>query len=111
MGGGERMESSTNDVQESTQDMSPPPPPPQSNGSNRSVGGSQSGRVRSMIWDHFTKIPKGDSTKPRSACNYCGVSYAYDMKTNGTKSMKYHIEKQCKKCPFKKTDNSQMTLG
>ncbi|KAG6718379.1 hypothetical protein I3842_04G146700 [Carya illinoinensis] len=104
------MESSTNDVQESTQGIppfSPPPPPPQpSNVSNSSVGGSQRGRQRSMVWDHFTKIPKDDPTKPRAACNYCGASYACDTKTNGTKSMKYHIEHQCKKCPFKKTDNS-----
>ncbi|KAG6694115.1 hypothetical protein I3842_09G034200 [Carya illinoinensis] len=105
-------ESSINDVQESTQSQDMPPPLPPSNVSNESpVGGSQSGKVRSMVWDHFSRIPKDDPTKPRVACNYCGVSYACDMKTKGTKSMKYHIEKQCKKCPFKKTDKSQIALG
>ena len=87
------MESSTNDVQESTPNMPPPPRPHPSNVSDQSVGGSQRGRVRSFVWDHFTKIPKGDPSKPRAAYNYCGASYACDTKTNGTKSMKYHIEK------------------
>ncbi|XP_042988648.1 uncharacterized protein LOC122316179 [Carya illinoinensis] len=64
-----------------------------------------------MVWDHFTRISKGDPTKPRVACNYCGASYACDTKINGTKSMKHHIEKQCKKGPFKNTDKSQTTLG
>ena len=98
------MESSTSDVQGSRPNMPPPPPPP--NLSDQSVSGSQRGRVRSFVWDHFTKIPKGDPSKPRAACNYCGASYACDTKTNGTKNMKYHIEHQCKKCPFKKTDKS-----
>ncbi|KAG6707845.1 hypothetical protein I3842_06G052500 [Carya illinoinensis] len=97
---------STNDVQESIQSSDMPPPPPSFNVSDKSnIGGSQSGRIRSMVWDHFTIIPKGDPTKPMTACNYCGVSYACDTKINGTKSMKHHIEKQCKK------DNSRLEGG
>ncbi|KAG2705674.1 hypothetical protein I3760_05G067400 [Carya illinoinensis] len=83
-----------------------PPLPPLSN-----VSGSQNGKVRSMVWNHFSKIPKGDPTKPRAAYNYYGVSYTYDAKINSTKFIKYHIEKQCKKCQFKNTDKSQMTLS
>ncbi|KAG6732718.1 hypothetical protein I3842_01G191500 [Carya illinoinensis] len=101
------MESSTNDVQESTHDIPPfSPPPPPSQLSNAPLGWYYGSNKRLMVWDHFTKIPKSDHTKPRAVCNYCGVSYVCDTKTNGTKSMKYHIEHQCKKCPFKKTDNS-----
>ncbi|KAG6640013.1 hypothetical protein CIPAW_10G142300 [Carya illinoinensis] len=103
------MESSTNELQELTksQDIPPPLPPPPSNVSNKSpVGGSQCSRVRTMVWDHFTKMLKGDTTKLGVACNYCDTSYVCNMKTNGTKSMKYHIKKQFKKCSFKKTDKS-----
>ncbi|KAG6651897.1 hypothetical protein CIPAW_06G145100 [Carya illinoinensis] len=97
------QDSTTDDVESSMPTQSgtalPPPAP------------NVSGRHRSMVWDHFTRIPNGDPSKPRAKCNYCTASYACDTKTNGTKSMKYHIEKQCKKCPFNRTDKSQTTLA
>ncbi|KAG6625089.1 hypothetical protein CIPAW_16G071900 [Carya illinoinensis] len=101
------QDSTTDDVESSMPTQSSttlPPPAP-----------NVSGRHRSMVWDHFTRIPNGDPSKPRAKCNYCTASYACDTKTNGTKSMKYHIEKQCKKCckkcPFNRTDKSQTTLA
>ncbi|KAG6641860.1 hypothetical protein CIPAW_09G102700 [Carya illinoinensis] len=97
------QDSTTDDVLSSMPTQSgttlPPPAP------------NVSGRHRSMVWNHFTRIPNGDPSKPRAKCNYCTASYACDTKTNGTKSMKYHIEKQCKKCPFNRTDKSQTTLA
>lgn len=57
-----------------------------------SSGPSGVRRIRSMVWDHFTIIPKYDPNKPRVACNYCGADYACDMKANDTKPMKYHVE-------------------
>ncbi|KAG6713707.1 hypothetical protein I3842_05G167000 [Carya illinoinensis] len=73
--------------------------------------GPGSGRKRSVVWDYFTKIQTEDKSRPRAACNSCGMTYACDPNINGTKSMLRHLEKKCKKSPLRKVDRNQSLLS
>ncbi|RYR58635.1 hypothetical protein Ahy_A05g024498 [Arachis hypogaea] len=41
-------------------------------------GNRKPSRPRSWTWEYFTKDPKSKPSHPRSKCNWCGASYAYD---------------------------------
>jgi len=66
---------------------------------------------KSPVWDHFKIIKSGDPNEPRCKCIYCGATYACDSRRHGTSSMKVHIEKQCKKYPYRNQDKRQKTLS
>ena len=51
------------------------------------------GKKRSIVWNHFTKLPVEKGKKPKASCNHCGTKYACDPRVNGTKSMLTHIQK------------------
>ena len=59
----------------------------------------QGGKSPSIVWRHFTKLPSGDSKKPKSQCNYCKTQYNCHGKTNGTSGMLHHMN-VCKKWHF-----------
>ncbi|KAH7833939.1 hypothetical protein Vadar_011269 [Vaccinium darrowii] len=53
----------------------------------------------SVVWDHFTTIPKKKGEinyKPKASCNYCGQVYAADSNLVGTSSMRTHFQKLCR---------------
>ncbi|KAL8113391.1 hypothetical protein AgCh_020640 [Apium graveolens] len=64
----------------------------------------------SDVWDHFTKIPKGNPLHPRCTCNYCGADYACHSRRVGTSSLWAHLDK-CKKNLNKVTDKKQKILS
>lgn len=105
---------STMDNTNSTQGQGIPIPPLPPNVSIKSSNSGLSAEriTRSIVWDHFKRIPNCDLSKLMAICNYCRADYACEMKTKDTKYMKYHIEHQYKKCLFNKADDeSQTTLG
>lgn len=59
------------------------------------IGKGGSLKTRSLVWDHFTRLKANND---RAACNRCGKEYAANSRTNGTSSMRAHLENQC---PFR----------
>ncbi|KAF7011156.1 hypothetical protein CFC21_025492 [Triticum aestivum] len=52
------------------------------------------GKLRSVVWEHFT-ITEKDNGKPlKAVCRHCGNEFKCDTKTNGTSSMKKHLENE-----------------
>ncbi|XP_048557165.1 disease resistance RPP8-like protein 3 [Triticum urartu] len=53
---------------------------------------SNAGKLRSVVWEHFT-ITERDNGKPvKAECRHCSNEFKCDTKTNGTSSMKKHLE-------------------
>ena len=76
------------------EDKGKPPLPPTA---------GNTGKKRSIVWGHWGE--------PRSACNYCGTTYACDTKLNGTTAMRNHIQSQCLKYPYREDKKNQSTLA
>ncbi|XP_037482410.1 putative disease resistance protein RGA1 [Triticum dicoccoides] len=52
------------------------------------------GKLRSVVWEHF-RITEHVNGKPiKAVCRYCGNEFKCDTKTNGTSSMKKHLENE-----------------
>lgn len=66
-------------------------------------------KLKSEVWDHFTKIKREDG-KPsdRAKCGYCGNDYSC-LSTNGTSAMKKHLLR-CSKYPANQ-DKKQKLLS
>ncbi|XP_077217893.1 zinc finger BED domain-containing protein RICESLEEPER 2-like [Tasmannia lanceolata] len=59
-------------------------------------------KMISIVWDHFTKIPKPD----RAKCNYCNREFGCDS-TQGTSTLKRHLEK-CTRYPYGNKEKQQV---
>ena len=74
--------------------------------SPKKVNGS---KWKAWCWDHFIELK--DSKTPRTACNYCGVTYACDSKNNGTHNLINHITNKCKVYQYNNEDKKQKDLS
>ncbi|XP_077228634.1 zinc finger BED domain-containing protein RICESLEEPER 2-like [Tasmannia lanceolata] len=64
-------------------------------------------KMISIVWDHFTKIPKPDGGKPdRAKRNYCNREFGCDS-TQGTSTLKRHLEK-CTRYPYGNKEKQQV---
>ncbi|KAK2403508.1 zinc finger BED domain-containing protein RICESLEEPER [Trifolium repens] len=62
-------------------------------------------RLKSWVWDHFTKV------NGRAVCDWCkNTSYASDSHRNGTSNQAHHLRMQCKKFP-RHLDPNQTVLS
>nr|QEQ12704.1 yellow rust resistance protein 7 [Triticum aestivum] len=53
------------------------------------------GKLRSPVWEHFTITETTiDGKRSKAKCKYCGNDFNCETKTNGTSSMKKHLEKE-----------------
>uniref|UniRef100_A0A453CZP3 BED-type domain-containing protein n=1 Tax=Aegilops tauschii subsp. strangulata TaxID=200361 RepID=A0A453CZP3_AEGTS len=61
------------------------------------------GKLRSAVWEHFTITETVDRKRSKAKCKYCRKDFNCETKTNGTSSMKKHLEKEhsvtCTKTP------------
>ena len=58
-------------------------------------GGSKS--KKSIVWDHFTKLPLGETKGEHKAkCNHCRSVYNYHPTKHGTNSLNKHLHKSHK---------------
>lgn len=56
-------------------------------------------KVRTNVWEHFTKIKFDKNRKAeRATCNYCGADYVC-VSVNGTSNLHKHIS-NCRKYPY-----------
>ena len=55
---------------------------------------SSVGRLRSPVWEHFTITEKVNEKPIKAICIYCRNEFNCETKTNGTSSMKKHLEKE-----------------
>ena len=53
-------------------------------------------RARSVVWDHFRKLPPQKGQKPKAKCKYCHSQYCCDIRVNGKTTMLTHITHKCK---------------
>nr|KJB39155.1 hypothetical protein B456_007G001000 [Gossypium raimondii] len=75
---------------------------------NGTTGKRKAAPQRSEVWSHFTKIINSEGAS-KAKCNYFQKEFCYDMKKNGTGSLKYHIG-SCKKNPSNVVENTQGQL-
>ncbi|VAH52046.1 unnamed protein product [Triticum turgidum subsp. durum] len=53
------------------------------------------GKLRSAVWEHFTITETTvDGKRSKTKCKYCTKDFNCETKTNGTSSMKKHLEKE-----------------
>ncbi|KAF7011140.1 hypothetical protein CFC21_025479 [Triticum aestivum] len=52
------------------------------------------GKLRSSVWEHFTITETVDRKRSKAKCKYCRKDFNCETKTNGTSSMKKHLEKE-----------------
>jgi hypothetical protein len=64
----------------------------------------------SIVWEHFTKVERGDSEDPKSQCNYCKKLFSCHSKRLSTLSMLTHLKSTYKKYPGR-FDKSQSKLS
>uniref|UniRef100_A0A453CZW3 BED-type domain-containing protein n=1 Tax=Aegilops tauschii subsp. strangulata TaxID=200361 RepID=A0A453CZW3_AEGTS len=55
---------------------------------------SSVGKLRSLVWEHFTITQKDDGKPVKAKCTYCTEEFRCETKTNGTSSMRNHLEKE-----------------
>ena len=82
-------------------------PTPSTTATSQSVsqGASQaivkkSHKIKSNVWDHFSKSNNESGKAIRAECTYCHASYSY-LSLNGTSTLWKHLDK-CAKYPFGK---------
>lgn len=59
---------------------------------------SSVGKLRSVVWEHFTITEKDNGKPVKSVCRYCAKEFTCKTK-NGTSSMNKHVNKICTKKP------------
>nr|BAJ98893.1 predicted protein [Hordeum vulgare subsp. vulgare] len=74
------------------------------------------GKLRSPVWEHFTITETTvDGKRSKAKCNYCRKDFNCETKTNGTSSMKKHLEKEhsvtCTKKPGDRPQNPSSSPG
>ncbi|KAM0905433.1 hypothetical protein ACQ4PT_017389 [Festuca glaucescens] len=52
------------------------------------------GKLRSMVWEYFTITEKDNGKPVKAKCTYCTKEFRCETKTNGTSSMKKHLENE-----------------
>ena len=52
------------------------------------------GKLRSVVWEHFKITEKVNGKPVKAICRHCSNEFNCDSKTNGTSSMKKHLEKE-----------------
>ncbi|KAM3389876.1 hypothetical protein ACQJBY_011805 [Aegilops geniculata] len=72
------------------------------------------GKLRSSVWEHFTITETTvDGKRSKAKCKYCRKDFNCETKTNGTSSMKKHLEKEhsvtCMKKPGAHPPNPSST--
>uniref|UniRef100_A0A453CZG0 BED-type domain-containing protein n=1 Tax=Aegilops tauschii subsp. strangulata TaxID=200361 RepID=A0A453CZG0_AEGTS len=71
------------------------------------------GKLRSAVWEHFTITETVDRKRSKAKCKYCRKDFNCETKTNGTSSMKKHLEKEhsvtCTKTPGAHPPNPSST--
>ncbi|KAF7003736.1 hypothetical protein CFC21_019023 [Triticum aestivum] len=55
---------------------------------------SSGGTLRSEVWKHFTITEKDNGKLNKAICRHCDSEFNCDTKTNGTTSMRKHLEKE-----------------
>ncbi|KAL3636912.1 hypothetical protein CASFOL_019211 [Castilleja foliolosa] len=80
------------------------------NQSEASVGEKRKseGKLRSKVWQHFTKIVKEDGKCDKCQCNHCQKLFNYSSR-NGTTYLLRHITDG--KCPIFQKENSEITIS
>uniref|UniRef100_A0A453CZJ3 BED-type domain-containing protein n=3 Tax=Aegilops tauschii subsp. strangulata TaxID=200361 RepID=A0A453CZJ3_AEGTS len=62
------------------------------------------GKLRSMVWEHFTITEKDNGKPVKAVCTHCSNEFKCDTKTNGTSSMRKHLQNEhsvtCTKKPL-----------
>jgi hypothetical protein len=65
----------------------------------------------SKVWEHFTKLGRGNPEEPKATCNYCKKPYKCHSRKNGTSTLWGHV-RNCKKNPKNKNnDKRQPTIA
>ena len=62
-------------------------------------------RKRSIMWDHFKRIPCTDKNQEKAECLHCGVHIGCSS-TQGTSSMHHHLDR-CKEYPYANIEKRQ----
>ena len=71
-----------------------------SGGAQSQVLVKKSHKVKSDVWDHFTRFNNESGKAIRAECTYCHASYSYTS-VNGTSTLWKRLDK-CAKYPFSK---------
>jgi hypothetical protein len=66
--------------------------------------------LTSKVWEHFTKIVRGNPEEPVATCNYCKKPYKCHSRKNGTSTLWGHVNK-CKKNPKNNNDKNQPKIA
>ena len=52
------------------------------------------GKLRSVVWEHFTITERENGKPVKAVCRHCSNEFKCDTKKNGTSSMKNHLENE-----------------